>query len=93
MHFLAAAYGIGLVVCTTLAGGFVQGVAWSDPAQGPTLVTQSLMPFLVGRSLGWLFLIVSHLFFAVHFLTMLLRLGRPSGRPTLFPTHLEEESH
>jgi hypothetical protein len=51
------------------------------------------MPFLVGRSIGWVFLIFAHFIFALHFLTMLLRLGRPSGRPTLFPTHAEGGTH
>ena len=34
--------------------------------------------------IAWLLLIVGHLLFFVHFVAMLLRLGQPSGDPTLF---------
>jgi len=93
LHFLGAAYGGGLVILTTLLGGIVQGAAWNNPEESSSLVIQSMAPFIVGRCIGWIFLIFGHLFFALHFLTMLLRLGRPSGRPTLFPTHHEEGAH
>jgi hypothetical protein len=47
----------------------------------------------VGRSIGWVFLMAGHFAFAFHFLTMLLRLGRPSGRPTLFAQIEGEGTH
>lgn len=93
LHFLGSAYGIGIVTVTTLIGGLFQGSGWNTLGMNSSDVAESLSPFLVGRSIGWAFLVFGHLFFALHFLTMLLRLGRPSGRPTLFPSHSEEVSH
>ena len=93
-HFLGAAYGIGVLTLTFLAAGLAQGAAWNDPEQGSDTVIHGLVLFLTGRNvLGWPFLIISHLVFALHYLTMLLRLGRPSGKPTLFPTHPEGGTH
>ena len=89
-HFLGAAYGIGVLSFAFLAGGLVQGAAWSNPDIHNDTAINALAPFFAGRILGWVFLIGAHLIFALHYLTMLLRLGRPAGRPTLFPTHAEE---
>jgi cytochrome c oxidase cbb3-type subunit 1 len=94
IHFLGAAYGIGILTIMFLVSGLVQGAGWNSPEM-PTneTVIHSVVPFFAGRLLGWGFLIVSHLIFALHYLTMLLRLGRPSGKPTLFPTHPEGGTH
>jgi cytochrome c oxidase cbb3-type subunit 1 len=93
LHFLGSAYGIGIFVITTMIGGLVQGASWNNPEIPPGVVVQSLSPFLIGRSIGWVFIVFAHFVFALHFLTMLLRLGRPAGRPTLFPIHTAEEGH
>ena len=49
----------------------------------PTEVIAEIMPYLIGRSLAWIPLIIAHLLFFMHFIAMLLRLGQPSGEPTL----------
>lgn len=93
LHFLGAVYGIGMIVVTMLIGGFAQGTAWNNPSFNASLVTQSILPFSIGGSIGWVLLIFAHFAFALHFLTMLLRLGRPGGRPTLFSTTHGEGTH
>lgn len=93
LHFFGSVYGIGLIVFTLLIGGFVQGLAWNNPSFKASLVSQSILPFFIGRSIGWVLLMFGHFAFALHFLTMLLRLGRPSGRPTLFVETNGEGTH
>lgn len=93
LHFLTAAYGTGILAITYLAAGFAQGSAWNDPDVTNNTAVGYLLPYLMGRVLGWIPLIIGHLVFALHFLTMLLRLGRPAGRPTLFPVHAEGGTH
>lgn len=92
-HFLGAAYGIGVCTVMLLVGGVVEGAQWNNPAVHYDTVISALSPFIVGWVLAWIFLVGAHLMFALHFLAMLLRLGRPAGRPTLFPAHLEGGSH
>jgi len=92
-HFLCAAYGGGIIVVTTLVAGLLQGAGWNNTGMSSSVVVQSMLPMMIGRIIGWIFLVFGHLIFALHFLTMLLRLGRPSGRPTLFAAHHEEGSH
>lgn len=93
-HFIGAAYGIGILSVMFLAGGLMEGSAWNNPAEpNNTVISALVLPWLAGRILGWLFLIGAHLVFALHYLTMLLRLGRPAGRPTLFPSHAEGGTH
>ena len=93
-HFLGSAYGIGVFSAVLLAGGRGGG-----GLLGAILVTHNdtaisfLQPAFAGRLLAWVFLAGGHLLFALHYLTMLLRLGRPAGRPTLFPAHAEGGTH
>jgi cytochrome c oxidase cbb3-type subunit 1 len=105
MHFWGSAYGIGLLILMLLISGFVQGWAWNTPVQpdavdaaarylSPTQVVTQIMPYLAGRSNSWILLGVAHLLFFVHFIAMLLRLGQPSGEPTLFaPIEKEGDLH
>lgn len=93
LHFLGAVYGIGMVVFCLLIGGIFQGGGWNNPSADAVLVTDGMLPFIRLRTFGWVLLLASHFFFAVHFLFMLLRLGRPSGRPTLFASTHEEATH
>ncbi|MGB8355460.1 MAG: cbb3-type cytochrome c oxidase subunit I [Chthoniobacteraceae bacterium] len=92
VHFLGAAYGGGIIVVATLVSGLLQGSGWNNPGMSSSVVVESMLPLTIGRIIGWGFLIFAHFVFALHFLTMLLRLGRPSGRPTLFAGHHEEVS-
>jgi cytochrome c oxidase cbb3-type subunit 1 len=84
IHFWGAAYGIGMVVVLLLIGGAVQGAAWFSEDPSPVVAYQKSQPFLIGRSIGWVLLLFSHITFAMHLGLMLLRLGRPAGDPTLF---------
>ncbi len=82
LHFWSAAYGIGLMVLLLLVGGFVQGVSLNDPTLPFSETTDSILPYLRGRSLSGLLLTVSHFVFAFHFGLMLLGFGRTARVPT-----------
>jgi hypothetical protein len=72
----------------------VQGGCWNDPASypHPTAVVEQIMPYMRGRTLAWIPLIIAHVLFFVHYIAMLLRLGQPSGEPTLFAP-IQEGDH
>ncbi|HEV8422968.1 MAG TPA: cbb3-type cytochrome c oxidase subunit I, partial [Chthoniobacterales bacterium] len=91
LHFWASAYGIGLTVLLLLVGGFVQGLSLNDPTLPFAESTQSILPYLRGRTLAWILLTVSHLVFAFHFGLMLLGFGRTASVPT-FLNPLESKS-
>jgi cytochrome c oxidase cbb3-type subunit 1 len=82
LHFWASAYGIGLTVLLLLVGGFVQGLSLNDATLPFAESTQSILPYLRGRTLAWILLTVSHLVFAFHFGLMLLGFGRTASVPT-----------
>jgi len=93
LHFWGTAYGFGLGIVMLLIGGYAQGamqlnIHQTDPAvpQADFLLSlDAVMPFLRGQGLAQIPLFIGLLFFSLHFLLMLLRLGRPSGpQPTLF---------
>ena len=94
LHFWGAGYGIGFMILLLIVSGFVQGQSWNDPVSYPHAneVIDQIMPYLIGRSIAWIPLIIAHLLFFVHFIAMLLRLGQPSGTPTLFAP-IEEGGH
>lgn len=97
LHFWGSAYGFGMAILMTLLAGFSQGALENAaPAHGATagavdfmVGVNHMVPFIRGRSIGLIFLCVGQLIFALHFIFMVLRLGRPSGsQPTLFePIH------
>src|SRR5439155_6616266 len=82
LHFWASAYGIGLMTLMLLAGGFTQGASMEDPSLAFSESTESVLPYLRGRSLSGILLTASHFIFAYHFVLMLLGLGRTSTVPT-----------
>ncbi|MEO8045222.1 MAG: cbb3-type cytochrome c oxidase subunit I [Spartobacteria bacterium] len=90
LHFWSSAYGIGLMVLLLLVGGFVQGLSLNDPTLSFSEVTESVLPYLRGRTLSWILLSVSHFVFAFHFGLMLLGFGRTASVPT-FLNPLESE--
>ncbi len=90
LHFWSSTYGIGLMVLLLLVGGFVQGVSLNDPTLPFAESTESILPYLRGRSLSGLLLTVSHFVFAFHFGLMLLGFGRTASVPT-FLNPLEPE--
>jgi cytochrome c oxidase cbb3-type subunit 1 len=94
LHFWASAYGIGLMILMLLAGGLTQGTSMENPSLVFTESTESVLPYLRGRSLAGLLLTASHFIFAYHFGLMLLGLGRTSTVPTfLNPIDAEVEAH
>src|SRR5437588_4222590 len=95
LHFWSSAYGIGLMVLLLLIGGFVQGLSLNDATLSFAESTQSILPYLRGRSLSGILLTVSHFVFAFHFGLMLFGLGRTSSVPTfLNPVETEgSEAH
>jgi cytochrome c oxidase cbb3-type subunit 1 len=90
LHFWSSAYGVGLMVMMLLIGGFVQGTNLNDPSLPFIESTESVMPYLRGRSLSGNLLTVSHFVYAFHFGLMLFGLGRTASLPT-FLNPLEPE--
>ena len=90
LHFWSSAYGIGLMVLLLLVGGFVQGLSLNDPTLPFSETTETILPYLRGRTLAWILLTVSHFVFAFHFGLMLLGFGRTASVPT-FLNPLERE--
>jgi cytochrome c oxidase cbb3-type subunit 1 len=95
LHFWASVYGIALMTLMLLAGGLVEGLNMDNASLPFTESTQSLLPYLRGRSLAGVLMMVSHFIFAFHFGLMLFGLGRTSSVPTfLNPVEAEgTEAH
>jgi cytochrome c oxidase cbb3-type subunit 1 len=95
LHFWASVYGIGLMILMLLAGGFLEGANMDNPSLAFSESTQTILPYLRGRSLSGILLTVSHFVFAFHFGLMLFGLGRTSSVPTfLNPVETEgSEAH
>ncbi len=91
LHFWAAVYGIGLMTVMLIAGGIVQGSNMNDPSIAFSESTQSILPYLRGRSIAVVLMLAAHGVFAFHFVLMLLGLGRTASVPTfLNPVESEE---
>jgi cytochrome c oxidase cbb3-type subunit 1 len=95
LHFWASVYGVGLMTLMLLVGGLVEGLSLEDPSLDLTESTQSILPYLRGRSLAGVLMTVAHFTFAFHFGLMLLGLGRTASVPTfLNPVEAEgSEAH
>src|SRR5438309_694906 len=95
LHFWASVYGAGLMTLMLLAGGFLQGANMENPSLAFSESTQTILPYLRGRSLAGLLMTAAHFIFAFHFGLMLLGLGRTSSVPTfLNPVEAEgSEAH
>ena len=91
LHFWASTYGIGLMVLMLFVGGAVQGRDLNNAALSFTESTQSILPYLRGRSLSGLLLMVAHFVFAFHFGMMLFGLGRTATVPTFLNPQKDEE--
>jgi cytochrome c oxidase cbb3-type subunit 1 len=90
LHFWASVYGVGLMTLMLLAGALVQGAALNDATLEFSESTQSILPYLRGRSLAGILMTVSHFVFAFHFGLMLFGLGRTASVPT-FLNPVEDE--
>ena len=94
LHFWGSAYGIMLMVMLLLVGGYAQGKDMDDTARSFTQSTQSILPYLRGRTLSGILLTTAHLVFAFHFGLMLLGLGRTATVPTfLNPSEEDVKPH
>jgi cytochrome c oxidase cbb3-type subunit 1 len=82
LHFWASAYGIGLMSLMLLSAALVQGAELDDPSMAFTQTTQSILPYLRGRSVSGILMTASHFIFAFHFGLMLFGLGRTASVPT-----------
>jgi cytochrome c oxidase cbb3-type subunit 1 len=90
MHFFGTAYGGATIIAMLAFSGLSAGLTLSDPEATFSQVIQIGQVYLAGSSLAYVFVIFGHLFFALHFLLMLLRIGQPGGQPTLFANPGEE---
>jgi cytochrome c oxidase cbb3-type subunit 1 len=95
LHFWASVYGVGLMTVMLLPGGLLQGANMENPSLAFSESTQTILPYLRGRSLAGLLMTAAHFIFAFHFGLMLLGLGRTSSVPTfLNPVEAEgSEAH
>lgn len=95
LHFWSSAYGVGLMVLMLVVGGLAQGANMNDASMAFTESTESILPYLRGRSLSGVLLTVSHVVFAYHFGLMLFGLGRTASVPTFLNPQEEEgfEAH
>jgi cytochrome c oxidase cbb3-type subunit 1 len=91
-HFLASAYGGGMLIISLALGGIASGAALADPGMIFSQVIEEGARYHIGATLGWVMLGLGHAIFGFHFLLMLFRIGQPGGEPTLFAP-IGEEKH
>ena len=91
LHFWSSTYGIGLMALMLLAGGAVQGRDLNNTALAFTDSTQTILPYLRGRSLSGLLLTLAHFVFAFHFGMMLFGLGRTASVPTFLNPQQDDQ--
>ena len=84
------AYGVGLMVAMLFLGGIAQGSAMHDTSLSFSQATDSVLPYLRGRSVSGLLLTLAHLIFAFHFGLMLFGLGRTASMPTFLNPQEED---
>ncbi|MEO0453913.1 MAG: cbb3-type cytochrome c oxidase subunit I [Verrucomicrobiota bacterium] len=95
-HFMATAYGVGILVFFWMVGGFLQGSAINSSSTAHLTGFENAIEAL--KLVIWLpvipivILAVGQAIFILHFLLMLLRLGRVTGGPTLLAAQHEIEA-
>jgi cytochrome c oxidase cbb3-type subunit 1 len=90
LHFWSSAYGVGLMVLMLFLGGIAQGNSMHDTTLQFTEATDSVLPYLRGRSVSGMLLTIAHFIFAFHFGLMLFGLGRSASVPTFLNPKEEE---
>jgi cytochrome c oxidase cbb3-type subunit 1 len=90
LHFWSSAYGVGLMVAMLLIGGIAQGSSLGDASVDFANSTDSILPYLRGRSVSGMLLTIAHFIFAFHFGLMLFGLGRTATMPTFLNPQEEE---
>ena len=83
---------MGLMALLLTAGGLAKGSSLNDPTLPFSEATQSVLPYLRGRTVAVVLLTTSHCIFAFHFGLMLLGLGRTASVPTFLNPVEESEA-
>lgn len=83
-HFWGSAYAGSVAILMVVFSGVASGMALSDPRASFWQASQIGQLYFAGHSVAMFFLVLTHLVFAFHFGLMLLRLGRPPGKPAVF---------
>ena len=78
------------MVLMLIVGGLAQGSSMNDPSLPFSESTESVLPYLRGRSVAGMLLTVAHFIFAFHFGLMLFGLGRTASVPTFLNPREEE---
>ena len=88
-HFWFSAYGSVCMAVSLFVGGFDQGSSMLNPISTMQDGVLTASSFAVGRSVGWLLIMIGNFVFFFHVLLMVLRLGKRSTEPTLIhqPDH------
>jgi cytochrome c oxidase cbb3-type subunit 1 len=87
LHFWSAFIGVTILVIGLFIGGVVQGLWMNDPGTHPEWITivESLVPYLLTGTVGWILILLGHLAFATSFVWMLIQpRTREATLPTLF---------
>jgi len=91
LHFYGAAYGGGFFSGLLLLAGVATGLSLRDPEASFLQAVQISQSYYLGQTFAVCMIAVGHLFFLLHFLLMLLRIGQPGADPTLFSNPGEEK--
>src|SRR5256714_2726788 len=90
LHFWSSAYGVGLMSLMLFLGGIAQGSSMADGSRPFADATDSILPYLRGRSVSGMLLTIAHFIFAFHFGLMLFGLGRTASMPTFLNPQEDE---
>lgn len=83
VHFWLASCGLAIYFSSLTVGGWLQGQAMLD-ATRPFMESVALtLPYLKGRSIGGVLMVMGHLVFAVHFLALVLNFGPQRDQPAV----------
>jgi cytochrome c oxidase cbb3-type subunit 1 len=94
LHFLGTAYGGATIIGLFLFGGLAMGFTLAEPVNDPMSNEAHKYAFYnvpqnsgayqaIKTYIGYVFFGLAQIIFAIHFLFMRLRIGQPSGEPTL----------
>jgi len=93
-HFWFSAYGISVIVVTSMVGGLQQGSSLNDPNNWNATfwsVVSNGNAYVAARAVAWALILWSNTWFLIHLVLMVAGLGRRSSAPTLMTR--EHEDH
>ena len=85
-HFWFSAYGISVIVVTSVVGGLQQGSSLNDPNNWNATfwsVVSNGNAYVAARAVAWALILWSNTWFLIHLVLMVAGLGRRSSAPTL----------